>query len=142
MATNSAAISHGAEATSFSQGAVVVLGRFFFVLIFLMSGPLFFFQAGGRVCGCPRSALGLAPGSVLRCAGLCWRPEHFAGLSRKTGRLAHCALPGSSYRNDAQLLGGARSDDGAGPYGHVHEKSWPARRRLADFSIRSGTIQP
>src|SRR5712664_3320962 len=38
MATNSMAISHGAEATSFSQGAVVVLGRFFFALIFLMAG--------------------------------------------------------------------------------------------------------
>jgi putative oxidoreductase len=36
------AISSGSEATSFSQGAVVVLGRFFFVLIFLMSGPLHF----------------------------------------------------------------------------------------------------
>jgi putative oxidoreductase len=42
MATNSMAISSGSEATSFSQGAVVVLGRFFFVLIFLMSGPLHF----------------------------------------------------------------------------------------------------
>src|SRR5258708_14548287 len=40
MATNSVGISSGADATSFSQGAVVVLGRFFFVLIFLMSGPL------------------------------------------------------------------------------------------------------
>src|SRR5882762_10451881 len=42
MATNSIAISHDAEATSFAQGAVVVLGRLFFVLIFLMSGPLHF----------------------------------------------------------------------------------------------------
>jgi len=40
MATNSAAISYGAEARGFSQGAVVVLGRFFFALIFLMAGPL------------------------------------------------------------------------------------------------------
>ena len=42
MATNAVAISHDAEATSFAQGAVVVLGRLFFVLIFLMSGPLHF----------------------------------------------------------------------------------------------------
>jgi putative oxidoreductase len=42
MATNSIAISHGAQASSFPQGAVVVLGRFFFALIFLMSGPLHF----------------------------------------------------------------------------------------------------
>ena len=38
MATNSVAISHGVEARSISQGAVVVLGRFFFALIFLMAG--------------------------------------------------------------------------------------------------------
>jgi len=42
MATNSIAISNRAEARSFSQGAVVVLGRFFFALIFLMSGPFHF----------------------------------------------------------------------------------------------------
>ena len=38
MATNAVAISHRAEATSFWQGAVVVLGRFFFAFIFLMAG--------------------------------------------------------------------------------------------------------
>src|ERR1700740_670165 len=42
MATNSIAISKNVEATSFWQGAVVVLGRFFFALIFLVSGPLHF----------------------------------------------------------------------------------------------------
>jgi putative oxidoreductase len=38
MATNAIAISKNVEATSFWQGAVVVLGRFFFALIFLMAG--------------------------------------------------------------------------------------------------------
>jgi putative oxidoreductase len=38
MATDSIAISKNAEATNFGQGAVVVLGRFFFALIFLMAG--------------------------------------------------------------------------------------------------------
>ena len=38
MATNSVAISKNVEATSSWQGAVVVLGRFFFALIFLMAG--------------------------------------------------------------------------------------------------------
>src|SRR6202040_1160006 len=38
MATNSIAISRDLEAISFWQGAVVVLGRFFFALIFLMAG--------------------------------------------------------------------------------------------------------
>lgn len=38
MATNSIAISKDVEVTSFWQGAVVVLGRFFFALIFVMAG--------------------------------------------------------------------------------------------------------
>jgi putative oxidoreductase len=38
MATDSIAISKNVEAISFWQGAVVVLGRFFFALIFLMAG--------------------------------------------------------------------------------------------------------
>ncbi len=39
MATNSIAISKDVEAKSFWQGAVVVLGRFFFALIFLFAAP-------------------------------------------------------------------------------------------------------
>ena len=39
MATDSIAISKNAAATSFWQGAVVVLGRFFFALIFLFAAP-------------------------------------------------------------------------------------------------------
>ena len=38
MATNSIAISKDVEAVSFWQGTVVVLGRFFFALIFLLAG--------------------------------------------------------------------------------------------------------
>ena len=38
MATDSISISTNAEATSFWQGPVVVLGRFLFALIFLMAG--------------------------------------------------------------------------------------------------------
>ena len=39
MATNSIAISKDVEARSFWNGAVVVLGRFFFALIFLFAAP-------------------------------------------------------------------------------------------------------
>jgi hypothetical protein len=39
MATNSIAISKDVEAISFWQAAVVVLGRFFFALIFLSAAP-------------------------------------------------------------------------------------------------------
>jgi uncharacterized membrane protein YphA (DoxX/SURF4 family) len=38
MATDSMAISRGVKAMTLSRGAVVVLGRFFFALIFLMAG--------------------------------------------------------------------------------------------------------
>jgi len=38
MATDSIAISKNVEAISFWQGAVVVLGRFFFAIIFLLAG--------------------------------------------------------------------------------------------------------
>ena len=39
MATNSIAISKDVEAISFWQGAVVVLGRFLFAVIFLFAAP-------------------------------------------------------------------------------------------------------
>jgi putative oxidoreductase len=39
MATNSTAIPYRVEARSLAQGIVVLLGRFLFVLIFLMAGP-------------------------------------------------------------------------------------------------------
>jgi len=42
-----------------------------------------------------------------------WRPEHFAGLSRETRRLAHCGVPDSGYLDVAQVLDGAGPDDGA-----------------------------
>jgi putative oxidoreductase len=72
MATNSVAISSGSEATSFSQGAVVILGRFFFVLIFLMSGPLHFSKqevAYAAVQGVPLASLLVPFSGVLAFAG-------------------------------------------------------------------------
>jgi uncharacterized membrane protein YphA (DoxX/SURF4 family) len=39
MATNSVAISSSTDTRSISQGAVIVLGRFFFALIFLVAAP-------------------------------------------------------------------------------------------------------
>ncbi len=72
MATNSVAISSGSEATSFSQGAVVVLGRFFFVLIFLMSGPLHFSKqevAYAAAQGVPLASILVPFSGVLAFAG-------------------------------------------------------------------------
>ncbi len=72
MATNSVAISHGAEARSFSQGSVVVLGRFFFVLIFLMSGTLHFSKqevAYAAAQGVPLASILVPFSGVLAFAG-------------------------------------------------------------------------
>src|SRR5260370_22020333 len=72
MATNSVAISHGVETTSFSQGAVVVLGRFLFALIFLMAGANHFNkQAIGYAAsqGVPLAAITVPLSGVLAIDG-------------------------------------------------------------------------
>ena len=72
MATNSMAISHGAEATSFWQGAVVVLGRFFFALIFLMAGANHFNSqtiAYAVSAGVPLASIAVPFSGVLSIAG-------------------------------------------------------------------------
>jgi len=66
----------------------------------------------------------------------------FAGLSRKTWRLAHRAVPDSGHADVAQVLDGNRSHDGANSNDFVHEKCLHARRGPADFSLRSRTVQP
>ena len=72
MATNSMAISHGAEATSIWQGAVVVLGRFFYVLLFLMAGPNHFSKqtiAYAAAQGVPLASIAVPLSGVLAIAG-------------------------------------------------------------------------
>src|SRR5260370_13044573 len=72
MATNSVAISNGAEARSFFQGSVVVLGRLYFVLIFLMSGPLHFSKqevAYAAAQGVPLASILVPFSGVLAFAG-------------------------------------------------------------------------
>jgi putative oxidoreductase len=72
MATNSVAISSGAEARSFSQGAVVVLGRFLFVLIFLMTALSHFSRqtiAFAASQGVPLAGIAVPLSGVLAIAG-------------------------------------------------------------------------
>jgi putative oxidoreductase len=72
MATNSMAISKNAEATSFWQGAVVVLGRFLFALIFLMAGANHFNkQTIGYAAsqGVPLAAIAVPLSGVLAIVG-------------------------------------------------------------------------
>ena len=72
MATDSIAISKNVEVTSFWQGAVVVLGRFFFALIFLMAGANHFNkQTIGYSAsqGVPLAAIVVPLSGVLAIAG-------------------------------------------------------------------------
>jgi putative oxidoreductase len=72
MATNSMAVSQSVETRSFSQGAVVVLGRFLFVLIFLMAGANHFNkQTIGYAAsqGVPLASIAVPLSGVLAIAG-------------------------------------------------------------------------
>jgi len=72
MATNAMAIPHGAEATSFWQGAVVVLGRFFFALIFLVAAPNHFTRqtiAFSASQGVPLASIAVPLSGVVAIAG-------------------------------------------------------------------------
>jgi len=72
MATNSVAISQGVETSSFSQGAAVVLGRFFFSLIFLMAGANHFNKqtiAFSASQGVPLASIAVPLSGVLAIAG-------------------------------------------------------------------------
>src|SRR5260221_13314755 len=72
MATNAAAISKDVLATNLWQGAVVVLGRFLFVLIFVMAGGNHFNkQASGYPAsqGVPLAAIAVPLSGVLAIAG-------------------------------------------------------------------------
>jgi putative oxidoreductase len=66
------AVSQGVETRSFSQGAVVVLGRFLFVLIFLMAGANHFNkQTIGYAAsqGVPLASIAVPLSGVLAIAG-------------------------------------------------------------------------
>jgi putative oxidoreductase len=72
MATDSIAISRDVEAASVWQGAVVLLGRFFFALIFLMAGANHFNKqtiAFSASQGVPLASIAVPLSGVLAIAG-------------------------------------------------------------------------
>ena len=72
MATNSMAISKEVEATGFWQGAVVVLGRFLFALIFLLAAPNHFTKqtiAFSASQGVPLASIAVPLSGVVAIAG-------------------------------------------------------------------------
>jgi putative oxidoreductase len=72
MTTESLAIPHGVQSRIVPQGAIVVLGRFFFVLIFLMAGPNHFSRqtiAFAASQGVPLASIAVPLSGVLAIAG-------------------------------------------------------------------------
>src|SRR6202795_2458621 len=72
MATNSIAIFKDVEVTSSWQGAVVVLGRFFFALIFLFAAPNHFTKqtiAFSASQGVPLASIAVPLSGVVAIAG-------------------------------------------------------------------------
>jgi putative oxidoreductase len=72
MATHSIAISKNVEATGFWQGAVVVLGRFLFALIFLFAAPNHFTKqtiAFSASQGVPLASIAVPLSGVVAIAG-------------------------------------------------------------------------
>jgi putative oxidoreductase len=72
MATNAVAISSGTATRSISQGAVVVLGRFFFALIFLMAGANHFSKQSigyAASAGVPLASIAVPLSGVLAIVG-------------------------------------------------------------------------
>jgi putative oxidoreductase len=72
MAATTAAISYGVETRSVSKGAVVLLGRFLFALIFLMSSPNHFSRqtiAYASAQGVPLASLAVPFSGILAFLG-------------------------------------------------------------------------
>lgn len=72
MAAGSTTISYGVEARSIPKGAVVLLGRFLFVSIFLMAGPNHFSKqtiAFASSQGVPLASIGVPLSGILALAG-------------------------------------------------------------------------
>jgi hypothetical protein len=119
MAANSTAISHGIEAKNLSRVAVVLLGRFLFVLIFLRSGLSNFYKetiAYGASHGVPLAWLAVPAAGVLALAGslsvlLGYRAKLGAWPAALESCVLHCNTPAFILRQDsnARPLGGSQS---------------------------------
>jgi putative oxidoreductase len=142
MATNSIAISKDVGAISSWQGAVVVLGRFLFALIFLMAGANHFNkQTIGYAAsqGVPLAAIAVPLSGVLAIAG---------GLSILLGYRAKLGawlivlflVPVSLMMHKFWTV----TDPMMAQIQMIlsMKKCFHARRRPADFSVRSRTVQP
>jgi len=130
MATNSIAISHDcADNQLLPRVRWSFWAGFFFVLIFLMSGPLHFSKqevAYAAAQGVPWPSILVPFSGVLAFAG---GLSILLGYRAKLGAwlLVIFLIPVTIMMHNFWAV--PRSDDGASPHGHVHEKYLHARRR-------------
>jgi len=144
MATNSIAISKDVEATSFWQGAVVVWDDFSSHLILSWwPAPNHFSPSKPSPFRLRKACLWLRsrfrfPGVVAIAGGL----SILLGYRAKLGAWLIVLFLIPVTLIVAQVLDCYRSHDGADSNDSVHEKCLHARRCPADFSLRSGAVQP
>jgi len=135
MATVFTTVSHGVEAKSVSRGALVLLGRFFFALLFLMAGSNHFSkQTIGHAAsqGVPLASLAVPLSGIIALAGglsilLGYRAKlgawlivlFFVPVTLMMNKFWAVTDPMVMFMKNVALLGGAIliSQLGAGPLG-------------------------
>ena len=142
MAAGSATVSQGVEVRSIPQGAVVLLGRLFFVLIFLMAGPNHFSKqtiAFSASQGVPFASITVPLSGTLALAG---GLSVLLGYRAKIGAwlIALFLVPCNAH--DAQVLGRDGPDGGSNADDYVHEERRHFGRRVAHLAVWSRATQP
>jgi len=109
-------------------GAVVVLERFFFAMIFCWPAPITLINkpSAMRLAGVPLASIAVPLSGVLAIAG---GLSILLAIAQNLG-MAHRAVPGSGHVDDAQVLDRNRSHDGADTNDSLHEKCLHARGAL------------
>jgi uncharacterized membrane protein YphA (DoxX/SURF4 family) len=90
----STAVSHGTGTLSVPKGAIVLLGRLFFALIFLMATPQDFTKQGFAYAasqGAPLASIGVPLMGIISLAG---GLSVLLGYRARIGGLSHGPVPG------------------------------------------------
>ena len=143
-ASNSAVLSRSQSlvVSSAASGPIVLLGRFLFVLIFVMSGPRHFMsQTIGYAAsqGVPMVSIAVPLSGVLAIAGGLFDS---ARLPRENRRLDDRAVSGLYHAHDAQVLDGHRSHNVPDAVSHVYEERVDARCSAARNPTGLWTLEP
>ncbi len=132
----------GKERTSVGS-FVTLAGRILFSAIFIMSGFLHFSQSDigyAAQAGVPTAKLLVPASGILAQAGVAQHLCSDTWPKSAPGCWSSLLTP-VPPRDDAQLLGGEKSDDGSDANGNVSEERDHAWRRVAHLSIRSRWVE-